>query len=303
MKRVQRNRAFTLVELLVVITIIAILIALLLPAVQSAREAARRAQCANNMKQFGIAMHDCHTLQNCFPQTAGYFPGACLEYPPSAAIQASTTPPAPCGSIQYFLLPYMEQESLYMHFYGWTQNLVWTVDRFHTPPSTFLCPSDTSMDPTGVVACADWTLALTSYVANIQALGHWWPGQPSYKTKPTITSITDGSSNTVVFAERYGVSPQPPNWTNGRTAWLGTLATKYDPVFAWNSGSTAVISPPEDSPNPLTADPNTVQSAHPGAMNALLGDGSVRAISPGISSTTWYRAVMPNDGETLGADW
>src|SRR5262245_46999981 len=66
-----RRLAFTLVELLVVIAIIGILIAMLLPAIQAAREAARRAQCSNNLKQFGIALHSYHDIYKTFPHGGG----------------------------------------------------------------------------------------------------------------------------------------------------------------------------------------------------------------------------------------
>ncbi len=70
--RPSRDRAFTLVELLVVIAIIGILVALLLPAIQAAREAARRAQCASNMKNIGLALQNYNTAQNKFPPGVVY---------------------------------------------------------------------------------------------------------------------------------------------------------------------------------------------------------------------------------------
>ena len=91
MKRTSR-RGFTLIELLVVIAIIAVLIALLLPAVQAAREAARRAQCVNNMKQIGLAMHNYESSNGCFPPGEK---GCCW------------------GTWNVFILPYVEQSALF----------------------------------------------------------------------------------------------------------------------------------------------------------------------------------------------
>src|SRR5580693_8854972 len=90
--RARAHSAFTLIELLVVIAIIAILIALLVPAVQKVREAAARTQCINNLKQFGLALHDFHGVYKYFPATRGDYPE--------------------CFSAHTYLLPYLDQQPL-----------------------------------------------------------------------------------------------------------------------------------------------------------------------------------------------
>ena len=143
-------------------------------------------------------------------------------------------------------------------------------------------------------------IGVTSYVANIQALGIWYDSQPSHKTHPTLESMTDGSSNTVVFAERYGASPDG----GLRCAWLGCIPWEpCNPFFAATDTNGPNISPPQDAPPSDAVNYYGTQSAHPGGMNVLLGDSSVRTVSPTISTKTWTYAIMPNDGYTLGSDW
>src|SRR5215211_264920 len=128
-----RRRGFTLIELLVVIAIIGVLIALLLPAVQQAREAARRAQCTNNLKQLGLALHNYHDSQRVFPPGRGY---SCC---------ASGTTSTGCHSPQMMLLPYLEQESstaAYNFEYTGGDGLLPNYTVNISVIGSFLCPSD-----------------------------------------------------------------------------------------------------------------------------------------------------------------
>ena len=139
MNRPSHRRGFTLIELLVVIAIIAVLIALLLPAVQAAREAARRAQCVNNLKQIGLALHNYHTVHDCFP------PGGLNTTQPNGALVANGG-----WSAHAFMLSYLEGGTLYnsinFTFGPWAAGfgplgsfMSQTINV--TRVATFLCPS------------------------------------------------------------------------------------------------------------------------------------------------------------------
>ena len=127
----KRRAAFTLIELLVVIAIIAVLIALLLPAVQSAREAARRAQCTNNLKQIGLAMHNYHISIECFPMSMGLdSPG--FGYPEPVSYSGLS-----------MLLPYMEQTVIFNAInYSLLRGDPGNNTATATSVNSFLCPSD-----------------------------------------------------------------------------------------------------------------------------------------------------------------
>lgn len=180
-------RAFTLVELLVVIAIIGILIALLLPAVQAAREAARRMQCSNNMKQFGVALHNYHDVAKAFPASRSYLRGG-----------DQTT-----WSAHVQLLPYMEQTARYDAIVASGLTDTWTAHVcLEDQIPTFLCPSDSGGKSmpyavTNVVICmADRTHDPnhnTSWDRNRVVMGNLsWS---------STAAITDGTSNTFAISE------------------------------------------------------------------------------------------------------
>ena len=208
-----RSRGFTLIELLVVIAIIAILIALLLPAVQQAREAARRTQCKNNLKQFGLALHNYHDVYNRFPPRQGGS-GSGSVAGNSAAISGART----SYSGHVFLLPYIEQGNLYTDLMSRNPNLVaWNAYFYNGKKNpNFQCPSDSGeADP--VIPAR--TAGLNNYVyCSGDSLGDSTTQTSCATTAPLRTAptrgmfgalaqygfrdCTDGSSNTVAMAEK-----------------------------------------------------------------------------------------------------
>ncbi len=298
------RKAFTLVELLVVIAIIGVLVALLLPAVQAARESARRSQCLNRLKQMGLGLANLESTFGYMPQAAGYFP--------KGTATLSGEPPATLGSVQYFILPFIEQDALHKQMWGSTQNTMWISGGPNAGneqlycPDTFRCPSETTTDD-GIARVDDHAWPAGNYVANVQALYHIgsrhpdggggrWADQPREDSYVTYAQVTDGSSNTVVFTERYTQCPLPQAWANGRTAVFGTYPTQYDSVFAWCVQTGALINQPQTGPLPEDCNPFTVQSQHPGILNMAHMDGSVQAVSGDIDIDVWTLLIFPDDG-------
>ncbi|QDV50137.1 DUF1559 domain-containing protein [Gimesia fumaroli] len=194
------QRGFTLIELLVVIAIIAILIALLLPAVQQAREAARRAQCKNNLKQIALAMHNYESTHTTFPPI-----GASISYGFSAQAQ---------------LLPYCDQANLH-GLIDFDIPLGRPDSGFNPPHDTtaeipipfFTCPSDTvspvkpvtfsrgSSSGTFTRAGLNYAINVGSGTGNNASYGDPTDGIAWSGSKVKFRDITDGTSNTVAFAE------------------------------------------------------------------------------------------------------
>jgi prepilin-type N-terminal cleavage/methylation domain-containing protein len=312
------RRGFTLIELLAVIAIIAILIGLLLPAVQSAREAANRIKCANNLRQLGLAAHRFHDANQHLPPGIGYYPPACGAF----------------GTYLFHLLPYLEQDNLYraalgtvafpapdgprtVHYPG--NNTVYS-----RPVSVFLCPSDPSVGPGGEVTINGVQFGAASYGPNGMVIG---PNGPQGKAR--LADITDGTSNTILHAEKYArcsTPALPSALGDGGTAWayctsplfpwlpppMNLPSRGFQPGFAIAAlaarGAPDAIGPGSKfqvQPSPFlgNCDPTRASTPHAGGILVGLADGSVRTLSPGMSRTTWWAALTPRGGEVLGSDW
>ncbi len=290
------RRAFTLVELLVVITIIGILIALLLPAVQAAREAARRAQCANHLKQMGLAWHNHHSAHRFFPG-GGW--GATWVGDPDRG--AGIRQP---GGWIYQQLPYIEQAQL--HQLGAGQPAAtkrqMAAKVIATPLSFMNCPSrrravtypmfptHRNADYTDVAsrtdyaACAgdaSWSEPYTWEPNTLEegdSPNAQWAQHPQYtgvcfeRSEVTIDEVRDGTSNTYMVGEKY---LNPDHYASGR-----------DPSDDWSMYSghqddnhrvTHYDAQPKQDRNGLT-DRISFGSAHPSGFHVVFCDGSVRMI-------------------------
>ena len=250
------RRGVTALELIIVIGILLILAALLLPAVQKVREAAGRTQSTNNLKQLTLAAINCaDTYRGKLPPIAG-----------KANDQE--------GSLLFHLLPFIEQVSLFKEAKGQS----WRVAGAVIP--LYLDPRDASS--------ADHlfqnALATTSYA------GNWLVFKDGSNRYPQ--SITDGTSNTMMFATRKQICDDTPN------VWAYSAIYTWTPMFAYYS-----IEKFQDNPRPGHCDPKLPQGF--GTSVAVIGlcDGSVRVFAWAISDQTWRAVTTPNGGEIIGNDF
>jgi prepilin-type processing-associated H-X9-DG protein len=286
--------------LLVVIAIIAILIGLLLPAVQKVREAANRSQCENNLKQIMLGCLNYESTYGFLPPGTNNSNSA--AYPiPTTAMSASTYGAGMTGTLVY-VLPYVEQQNVYNQFPAGVTTLPGTAYWYnygaaYNNVKIYLCPSDNAQtvspsngswaffvyysgSMTGYEFGGNTGFGRTNYSSNPGYLGNlpgWpYPGPFAYNTQTKITSIIDGTSNTLGIGEALG----------------GVSSGTRDSVANWGSFNLPTAWG-------LSSSPVWYQygSKHTGGIvNFAMCDGSVRGLSISANNSVLQYAAGMNDG-------
>ncbi|HYT93488.1 MAG TPA: DUF1559 domain-containing protein [Gemmataceae bacterium] len=262
--RCQGHTGFTLIELLVVIAIIAVLIGLLVPAVQQVRLAADRTTTINNLRQCGIAAHNCHDTYKRLPPAAGSWMNR-------------------LGTVHYFLLPYLDQAPIYNNTSGGnTDSLI--VANYVVP--AFLAP----LDPSTTSGLTNVGLGAGNAIANHQVFLRTGARIPS--------NFRSGTSNCVFFATGFA------NCTGGyHNSWgsrTGTIGTANNDMPLTSTAGTTTV---PQFPTAQTATKGLVHAFEPGGAQVCLGDASTRTVSAAVSVATWTAVMNPTSTTPPGSDW
>jgi type II secretory pathway pseudopilin PulG len=285
--------ALSAIELLVVVGILAILVGILLPAVQYARESANRTQCANNLKQIGLAFLNYHQVNGFLPTNGGFpptgqsfnletiQPGESYDWGFGNPARGGVDQP---GSWAYSVLPYVEQETTYQQA------------DYSAPLKVCLCPTRgrqssqvaPAADPGPVFA--GWTYftagrnpwAKTDYAVNAAVV-------PSRGKVMTLVRIADGTSKTILAGEK---SMDPRAYNTGGWGW-------DEPVFCGGSSGTSRSGTKVNRDRPGVDFEYNWGTPHADVCLFLFADGGVRPVTTRIPTSTMHALLTPNGGEIV----